>query len=236
MLSIAALCHDKKWEFEYYTKTISSQAKEQQCQSNYSKAIELGMTCIEIEHTKYHERIEALHLNFDASMLTLAQGGANINAEEGIKVLATEIKEWQYFNSIENLKVVTPSGTGTTAYFLAKNLECEVYTIACVGNEMYLKEQISSLGEYPSNLTFLTTQKRYHFAKLYKEFYEIYHDIKKAGEGIDLEIDLLYAPKMFLALKENGIKGDILYIHSGGLIGNESMVQRYEHKKKLARH
>jgi len=43
------------------------------------------------------------------------------------------------------------------------------------------------------------------------------------------EFDLLYAPSMWLALLEE-TKEKILYIHSGGVSGNESMLQRYKAK------
>jgi len=42
-----------------------------------------------------------------------------------------------------------------------------------------------------------------------------------------IEFDLLYAPGMWKALLEQTSE-DILYIHSGGVTGNESMLKRYE--------
>jgi 1-aminocyclopropane-1-carboxylate deaminase/D-cysteine desulfhydrase-like pyridoxal-dependent ACC family enzyme len=82
---------------------------------------------------------------------------------------------------------------------------------------------MSALCEIPNNLVILKPKKKYHFAKLYKEFLQIYKKVLKAG----IEFDLLYAPSMWEALLEQTSE-DILYIHSGGVSGNESMLKRYE--------
>jgi 1-aminocyclopropane-1-carboxylate deaminase/D-cysteine desulfhydrase-like pyridoxal-dependent ACC family enzyme len=42
-----------------------------------------------------------------------------------------------------------------------------------------------------------------------------------------IEFDLLYAPAMWEALLEQ-TQEEILYIHSGGVSGNETMLKRYE--------
>jgi 1-aminocyclopropane-1-carboxylate deaminase len=47
-----------------------------------------------------------------------------------------------------------------------------------------------------------------------------------------VEFDLLYDPHGWLTLLENPELFDnpLLYIHQGGLLGNESMLKRYERK------
>jgi len=224
MLSIAALCYAKGWEFIYYTKKISHQI--QNCNtSNFSLALDLHMQVVEIE--EYKTFIEELHqkaLFFDTKTLLIAQGGADALAQKGIVKLANEIDE----RAFNNVHVVLPSGTGTTALYLAKNLTCNVYTTACVGKNSYLRSEIESLESIPENLHFLDTQKKYHFAKPHADLLSMYTACKEVG----LEIDLLYATVMFKALSENleCFDGDILYIHSGGLIGNNSMLERYTYK------
>ena len=91
-----------------------------------------------------------------------------------------------------------------------------------MGDVEYLKKQMQALGKFPKNLIILKPKKIYHFAKPYKEFYEIYKKLQHAG----IEFDLLYAPSMWQALLEQ-TNENILYIHSGGVSGNESMLQRY---------
>ena len=72
----------------------------------------------------------------------------------------------------------------------------------------------------------LDTDKKYYFAKLYREFYKIWLELNE----VEIEFDLLYNPKGWLTLfyHEDIFKNPILYIHQGGLIGNESMLPRYE--------
>lgn len=221
MLAIAAMCKKKGWEFLYYTKPLSGFLKEQK-RGNYADALVLGMQHIEIEEELYRESITQLRLNLDATTVIIDQGGAVASAEIGVNVLATEIREQN-----PDVKVIaTPSGTGTTALFLACALpEYKVYTTPSIGDVMYLKEQMQALHEIPSNLIILEPKRKFHFAKPYREFYEIYKKLQKSG----VEFDLLYAPSLWMALLEQ-TKEKILYIHSGGVSGNESMLERYSKK------
>ncbi len=111
---------------------------------------------------------------------------------------------------------------------MAETLENECYTSAVVGSEHYLKEELKALGKMPENLHLISTKKKYHFAKPYPEFLKIYSELKECG----IEFDLLYAPKTWLALLENieRIEGEILYVHSGGVYGNGTMLQRYQYQ------
>ncbi len=91
-----------------------------------------------------------------------------------------------------------PSGTGTTALFLQKNLPFEVFTVACVGGSEYLKKQFFHLEkEEKYHPKIIQMPKKYHFGKLYKEFYEIWKELKAETK---IEFDLLYDPLGFLAL------------------------------------
>lgn len=221
MLAIAAMCRMKGWRFIYYTKPLSAIQKEQNG-GNFFYALQLGMEHVEIEHEEYREFIAAIRLNLDAATYVIDQGGADTHAKEGLEVLAKEIREQK--PNVDAL--ATPSGTGTTALYLALALpEYKIYTTPCVGDAKYLKEQMEALHKIPNNLVILESEKKYRFAKPYKEFLDIYKKFLKAG----VEFDLLYAPGMWKALLEQ-TKEKILYIHSGGVSGNESMLKRYEQK------
>jgi len=224
MLAIAALAKQKSWEFVYYTKPLSQQQKEQK-NGNYAKALELGMVHLEIAEPLYRDYIASLSINSDAQTFIVDQGGAVAEAKEGIAVLANEIR--QQLQTHSDVKAVaTPSGTGTTALFLALALpEYRVYTTPCVGDVCYLKEQMHALASIPDNLSILEPPKKYHFAKPYREFYEVYKKLQNCG----IEFDLLYAPGMWLRLLQE-INEKVLYIHSGGVSGNESMLERYSRK------
>ncbi len=221
MLAIAAMCEKKGWEFTYYTKPISKQQLEEN-QGNYFHAKRLGMLHVEIDNDLYRDYIASLALHVESDTFIIDQGGAVKEAKEGLEILADEIRA----SSLHVKSVATPSGTGTTALFLALALpEYKVYTTPCVGDVAYLKEQMSALHVIPSNLIILEPKKKYHFAKPYKEFLEIYRKLLH----VEIEFDLLYAPAMWMSLLEQTDE-EILYIHSGGVTGNESMLDRYKKK------
>ena len=235
MASIAALCKRKGWAFLYITKTLSTTLK-QNLSGNLKAALDHGMELLEVKYDEYREVVNSLYtplpdtrINYIESDLVLAQGGADLGAKEGITVLAKEIALWQQENSMKRLTVVTPSGTGTTAFFLAHALcDVTVITTPLIGSKAYLLEQMQSLGDIPKNLTIFETEKKYHFGKCYDEYLDAYKEMLNQG----VEMDLLYAPKMLMALKESLalVEGDVLYVHSGGVQGNRSMLDRYANK------
>ena len=222
MLAIASMCKQKGWDFYYYSKPISA-TQEDEAKGNYYFALELGMNHIQLAHDEYKEFIRTMHLNLDEKTFIVDQGGAVLEAKSGLEALAKEILE----QAPDTKSLATPSGTGTTALFLAMSLpDFRVYTTPCVGDAQYLKTQMLSLvKELPKNLVILKPKKKYHFAKLYENFYKIYKKTFEAG----IEFDLLYAPSMWESLLEQTDE-KVLYIHSGGVTGNSSMLHRYAKK------
>jgi len=226
MLALAAICKHKEWQFTYYTKKISPIVKAQEY-GNYYEALSLGMEVVELQYDMYKEYISSLRLSLDENTLLIDQGGADTDAKEGLEVLALEIREQFKQKEFSHIKAIsTPSGTGTTALYLALSLpEYTIYTVPCIGDSEYLKVQMQALHPIPKNLIILEPKKKYHFAKLYDEFLEIYNKLKESG----IEFDLLYAPSMWLSLLGETSQS-VLYVHSGGLSGNVSMLERYKHK------
>lgn len=221
MLAIAAMCRDKSWKFVYYTKPLSETLKNENC-GNFYHAKNLGMHHVEIELECYRDFITSLRFNLDEKTFIIDQGGAVLEAKKGLEVLAQEIRS----SSLHVKSLATPSGTGTTALYLALSLpEYRVYTTPCIGDVSYLREQMQALSKIPENLVILEPQKKYHFAKPYKEFLEIQQKLLASG----VEFDLIYAPGMWRAILEQTDE-EILYIHSGGVSGNESMINRYRQK------
>lgn len=225
MYSLSVLAKLKGWNFIYYVDHIPSFLKESPS-GNYKYALQNGMDLRILDKDLTIDKIEYDKM----STLFIKEGGANKEAEYGIKTLADEIKEYTIKNDIKILKLFLPSGTGTTALFLQKHLEEEVLTCPCVGDEEYLKKQFLEL-ETNENLhpTIVSTKKKYHFGKLYLENYLLYKEIKQAT---NIEFDLLYDPiglKTFLNLPKQK-DTTYLYIHQGGIKGNETMLQRYHYK------
>ena len=230
MLSIAALCQQKGWRFHYTSKTVPTHLRAKPT-GNLKKALEVGMQLYEVAPKAYEEAISKLKIeNTIPTTLLIPQGGADPLAKSGIEVLADEIKSWLYAKGITKLNVITPSGTGTTAYYLAAALKgVDVITTPVVGDKFYLTEQMKLLGPIPANLHIIESRKKMHFGKPYAELLAIYQELKQNG----IEFDLIYAAKMWLVLMEyaDNFEGEMLYIHSGGLIGNETMLERYRYKR-----
>lgn len=220
MYSLSVLCKLKNWHFDYYVEHTATFLKENPA-GNYKFALDNGMNIIESKIPDF----------FDEETLFISEGGAVKEASFGIEVLANEIKNWAEENKIENLKIFLPSGTGTTALYLQKYLPFEVLTNPCVGDEIYLKKQFEVL-EKDNFPTIIKPLKKYHFGKLYKEFYEIHKELLKQT---NIEFDLLYDSLAWLCFEKyvNEIKDKnftFLYIHQGGILGNISMLERYKHK------
>jgi len=228
MLSIAALCNKKGWAFHYTCKPVPSHLKQKPL-ANLSAALDLGMILHEVAHDDYDRCVQRLRESTDTESLFIPQGGADPVAQAGIDKLAGEIKKWQQEQHVERLYIVTPSGTGTTAYYLAQALpSCHILTTAVVGDKLYLRTQMEMLGELPENISILEGAKKYHFAKPYAELLTLYHELLDAG----MVFDLIYGTVMWQVLLQHcdAIEGTILYVHSGGLMGNVSMLDRYKNK------
>ncbi len=235
MYSLSVLAKLKNWKFIYYTDHIPSFLKDNPA-GNYKYALKNGMQIIEDKDFDYSK------LKINNTQLFIREGGANKEAQYGIEILANEIKEYKKENNIKNLKVFLPSGTGTTALFLQKFLDIEVLTCPCVGDKEYLKKQFFELEtDEKYHPTILETRKKFHFGNLYKENYILWKELKKQT---NIEFDLLYDPigiDTFLEYSkfntencptEIPLGATLLYIHQGGIIGNETMIQRYQHKWK----
>ena len=103
--------------------------------------------------------------------------------------------------------------------------------MAAVGESTYLERQIGRLMPLPENLHILPT--KYRFGALHGDLLQIHEKLKKSG----VTFDLLYAPAMWIALLENPevIEGTLLYVHSGGVSGNATMLARYARLKEFSR-
>jgi 1-aminocyclopropane-1-carboxylate deaminase/D-cysteine desulfhydrase-like pyridoxal-dependent ACC family enzyme len=220
MYSLSVLCKLKAWTFDYYVDHIASFLKDRPI-GNYKEACENGMNIYE----------KGLPDTFDDDVLFINEGGALDEASFGLELLAVEIKDWIIQNKIQNPKVFLPSGTGTTALYLQKYLPYEVITCACVGDEDYLQKQFELL-ENENFPTIIKKDKKYHFGKLYKDFYDKYIDLLSQT---NIEFDLLYDSLGFICLEKylyenKNIPMDMIYLHQGGIKGNISMLERYEWK------
>ncbi len=231
MYSLAALAKLKKLEFDYYAKPLPVTLRLNPV-GNLKYALEMGMNLIEIQHYEdFFQRMslpEKTYESFGENTILIRQGAAEKEAESGVKGLADEIKEFAQKEGIEMLKVFIQSGTGTTALFLQKHLDFEVITTPNIGGKDYLLKQFGLLepdtGHYP---TILETEKKYVFGHLYRDYYEIWEAF---CQETGILFELLYDPKTLIVLAEYMKQSEVpvLYVHSGGTVGNESMLLRYK--------
>lgn len=236
LYSLAALAMLKGWKFEFYVDHIASFIK-QAPQGNYGAAVDLGAEIIEVSqqlgfnHLNCADYIEQVRRP-NKHCLVVPEGGRCASAEYGVAQLAKEIISWLAQHQIEHPVVALPSGTGTTALYLHKHLAAvgiEVITCACVGGSDYLRHQFSQLGEtdFP---TILAPEKKHHFGKLYRDDFEIWQQLQ---EDTGVEFDLLYDPLMWQCLQKWLVTNqdkNLIYIHQGGILGNATMLPRYQRK------
>ncbi|CZE47282.1 1-aminocyclopropane-1-carboxylate deaminase [Campylobacter geochelonis] len=223
MYSISVFAKLKGLEFEYVMSHLSSNLATNPV-GNFKFALENGMK-IFVEENR---REFALSL-CDEKTLFIEEGVAQPQAEFGFIKQARDIEEFARQNLLK-FDIFLPSGTGTSAAYLAKHTKFDVFTTPCVGDETFLKEQIQNLDPL-SKVKILPPSKKYHFGDLKLELFKIWHELK---EQSGVEFDLIYDPVGFLTLLKNfdKFKNPLLYIHQGGLIGNISQLQRYKYKFK----
>ena len=223
MYSLSVLCKLKNLKFDYYVSHLPDILSKNP-NGNYKEALKNGMNLI----------IGEIPTSFQENELFISEGGAVKEASFGIEILANEIKSWAKEQNIEDkrLKVFLPSGTGTTALYLQKFLPFEVFTCSCVGDDEYLTKQFLDL-EGKNHPKILKKEKKYHFGKLYFEFYLKHLELK---EQTNIEFDLLYDSLGWIVF-ENHVKNfeqkeeyTFLYIHQGGVLGNKTMLDRYRYK------
>ena len=233
MLSLAYLAHLKGWHFIYYVKMLPKWLADNPT-GNLQLALELGMELVQLPHTQFYEEIATIRNRCTNDVIFVSQGGAEKIAKEGIRVLADEILAWQRLNSLTTFTVATPSGTGTTALYLRDYLskEIDVVTTPIVGDRETLWAQWQQLEPnqkfYPH---ILDHYPKHPFAQPKKEYLQTWQSLKEAR----ILFDLIYAPKMWLELLTayHKLKTPILYVHSGGVTGNISQIEKYRYKGLL---
>ena len=217
MYSLSVLAKMRGWSFHYYCDHIAAFLRDNP-HGNYRYALENGMEIIEGEVPE----------TFGEETLLIEEGGRQEEAAYGLRMLAESLQRELPDTKIP---VFLPSGTGTTAFFLQQFLPNPVFTTPCVGSATYLLEQFETLAKKRSVRMplILESSKKYHFGKLYREFFKIWIELKNQT---GVTFDLLYDPNGWLTILANReILGEkICYIHQGGLIGNESMLLRYQRK------
>jgi len=225
MLALSQLAILKDCLFEYWTRSLPKFLKNAP-NGNYKIALKNGMKIFETSENISKHILEKKYAK--ENVLIFDQGGREPLAEIGIKQMAKDILDFNQRNSIKKFSVFIASGTGTTAYYLQKHLpQNSVFTTPCVGNNLYLKEQMLTLENDISYIpNILGNTQNLQFGELSIDNLNIYKALKVQT---NIEFDLLYDPSAWLTLLKNykEIAKPIIYIHCGGTSGNETMIKRY---------
>ena len=227
MYSLSCLAKLKNWQFIYYTNQISSQAQLNTA-GNLAASLANGMQIIATK-TKLNLLAQDLATNLASNQLLIQQGGAQSEAEFGIQQLAVEIRQWAAQQNFAQLAIFLPSGTGTSAFYLQKQLrEFTIYTTNCVGSPEYLEQQFQQLDPHAKIYPTILPNLNYRFATPHQELFTAYQQLSDSSQ---IEFDLVYDPIGWKILSNNlaQISAPLLYIHCGGLIGNSSMLKRYQY-------
>ena len=199
---------------------------------NFSKCISHKNSNFEKFADQTSSNLSAAQNCFIGDSLFINEGVWQPQAEAGFISQARQIERWAEAEG-KVVDIFLPSGTGTSAAFLAKHVKFDVFTCPCVGDSDYLKSEIEALTPN-SKARILQPPKKYHFGDLKPELYQIWREV---CEQTGIEFELIYDPVGFLTMMANpgAFKNEILYIHQGGALGNISQKLRYERKFKETR-
>ena len=251
LVALAAIAKIKGLAFDYYVDHIGDFLIQNPA-GNYKAALSLGVNFHQVK-LKQNGIDKTLEQYVTGLLPNLAkshyvpEGGANEQAKVGVYQLADELMAFFDGQSESQMKVMLPSGTGTMAWylqqrFLQKDYPIEVWTCACVGSNGYLLEQFKRFAHYerltdsgaplllePNKV--LEPSKKYHFGKLYREFWQVWQSV---GEQTEVEFEFLYDPLGWMCLldklKSLSTPPLVVYIHQGGVLGNQTMLARYKRK------
>lgn len=246
LFSLSVLASIKGWKLDFYVDHIAKHLRDNP-RGNYAAALGNGANIIEVgpllkdlDAVNTEDYVKNHVLPTRENSLYIPEGGRNQQSELGLKKLASELIDWLEKSKVANPKLMLPSGTGTTAFYLQKHLPYEVLTCACVGDTEYLQKQFSGLDDnsecHPTILSLNAGDngicKKYHFGKLYPEFLEIWQEVK---EETGITFELLYDPLGWLCMLDYiddlDEEAGLIYLHQGGCLGNDTMLQRYQRQR-----
>ena len=239
MLCLSYIAKEKNAKFTYFTPPLSNYLKNN-IHGNFKLAKQNGAI---IKESKESLETKAKTFAKENNAIFINQGG-NVEQDEGIEKLARQILNLDK----NNLCVFCSSGSGISAFLLQNKLDSiDVITTPCVGGSEFLikefekfKLQFESKPPFESKFrpifesksTFKTPRiilpkKKYHFAKPNIDLLNIYKEWLNKG----IEFDLIYDCVMWKAIEDNLQNleyENYLFLHSGGLSANESILERYK--------
>jgi 1-aminocyclopropane-1-carboxylate deaminase len=222
MLALAGLSRLRGLPFVYQGKPLPDWLRRHPV-GNYRQALALGM---EYRQTERPDQIAAR-----SGDLVLPRGLAGPQASFGFRQLAAEIVAFADSQGLAELDIFLPSGTGSSALFLqlalAETPGLRVLTCPCVGDARYLRQQFLELeADSAGHPLILDSGLSIPFGRPDSRLLAIWQELTRASS---IPFDLVYDPIGWHCLRHNWsqLGGRLLYLHCGGLSGNDSMLGRY---------
>lgn len=202
---------------------------------NLKVALKLGMQAHIMPMQSSVESLKnaALQLAYHKPQaLFIPQGGSVELAMKGMESLALELKNQYESKQSQNNHtfpiIFYTSGSGVSVVALQLALDkimpyAKLVALNCAGNIDSLQKQFA---HYHTSC-FKILHSPFRFAMPKKEIWEMNTYLAHAG----LECDLIYDSVGFILIKKNlhnFHKHDLIFIHSGGLLGNSSQILRYK--------
>lgn len=218
--SLASLSLLKDCNLIYFT-TPFSKALLQESEGNFAYALKSGV--VEFRETPHPQEESQKYALQNPQALFIPQGGSVELAMEGMRELSEELRKQT--GDLKSPIFFYSSGIGTASLTLAQ-FDLEVYTALGAGK---LEDLLQRFSHYPKSPKVLESEFHLPFGKPHTKVWEMYE--YWMGQGV--EFDLLYDCLLWIKIKENLARfedREIVFIHSGGLMGNITQEKRYRLK------
>lgn len=218
--SLASLALLKNARVVYFTPPFSKALLENQ-EGNFAYALQSQV--VEFIQTPFAQEEAECFAYQNPQMLFIPQGGSVELAMDGMRMLAEELKD--QCKDLNTPAFFYSSGVGTASIALAQS-GLEVWTALGAGRKEELLERINL---YEKRVNILKSEFHLPFGKPHKKVWEMYQRWNEVG----IEFDLLYDCVLWLKIEENIERfedREIVFIHSGGLMGNITQEKRYRLK------
>lgn len=225
LMSLSALCEIKDCALIYFTPPFS-EAIIQETKGNFAfaqntKRVRFVQTSFPQEEAlSYHDK--------NLESVFIPQGGSVELAMKGMRILSDELKAQTCH--LHYPVFFYSSGIGTASLSLAQ-YDLDVYTALGAGKMEQLQRYFSPYAKKPN---ILETVFYTPFGKPHQEIWKIYQKWLKVG----VEFDLLYDCPLWINILGNLEKfeeRDLVFIHSGGIMGNITQQKRYKSSLKRGR-
>lgn len=191
------------------------------------RAEEYGMRLQFVSQEEYREKEKIKALFPDVYWIN--EGGYGELGAAGAAGILSLVNEWETYTHI-----VCAVGTGTTMAGLVKQAlpHQTVVGFSALKNNTGLEQEVRKLMQEPDQRKPFSLVHDYHFGGYAKYNAALLDSMNEVWQQHRLPLDFVYTAKAFYGLQDMIKKGEVfpagsrvLFIHTGGLQGNESLLK-----------